>query len=363
MTTKTATLDRTKFPLEVQATSGVGSVAVAAAAEEKSPPTLCVLAYSGGPLDLGYCTMYCDADGATLPASMPILRQHDAAKIVGQSCSPIEKAASGAITIKAAFMPTVHAAEVRDCAAAGMRWQASMGFRPDYESAQWLDSADAKSSVNGRDVCGPNVVIARKWSLKEASIVPLGADGQTSATVMAFADPQQIKQNRRNPMAEPTSATVQQLRAAFPDAEDREFVLAQLEAGATLEQANAAYVSVLRDRLIAAKAAPAPAPAAAAKPAPSPRQAVPINAGAFPSAPSGISAMIAAGLPLTAGPATVNYFEAVSAFEAKGLSKFDAQASVARNYPGVHEAYLTEANSGKEWKHFPMKTASGEVRR
>lgn len=362
MTTKPATLDRSKFPLEVQCTSGVGSVAVVAAgAESKTPPGLDILAYSGGPLDLGYCLMYCDGDGAVLPASAPILRQHDAAKIVGQSTG-IAKAAAGAITVKADFMPTEHAKEVRECAAAGMKWQASMGFKPDYATATWLDSKDVKATVNGREVTGPNVVIARSWSLKEVSVVPLGADGKTSATVTAFADPQQLP--RRIPtMADPVPATVQQLRAAFPDAEDREFVLAQLEAGATLEAANAAYVGVLRERLTTAKAAPAPAPKPA--PAPSPRAAVPVNAAGVTTAPAATPspALIAAGLPLNAGPSAVAYFEAVGAFQARGMSLDDARAEVSRKIPTVHAAYVTEVNGGKEFSHFPMRTASGHVRR
>lgn len=324
-----------------------------------------MVGYSGGPMKFWFGTVVMDMRGFDKPSGkFPALRQHDPNQIAGYV--ETTEAAGGGVRLKGRLSASTEAGrEVAALSDEGFPWQASFG----YQVASY-DECDPEEAleINGQKISGVDL-IARKWGVAEASFVPNGADPKTSARALeASADNHQITVNRRNkPMSEPTTApkgaTLADLKAAFP--KDREFALDQFEAGATLAEAKAAYSDILQAKLDAAEAAaakPAPAPA----PKPSPRAAVPVNAAthATTQAPQAAPlALVAAGLPANAGPATTAYFEAVAAFSARGMSQDDARAEVSRKCGHLHDAYITEANGGLEWTRFPMQTARGEVRR
>ena len=154
-------------------------------------------------------------------------------------------------------------------------------------------------------------------------------------------------------MAEPTPATIKELKDAFPEKEDEGFVVEQLLANATLEQANAAYNVVLKARLKAAQEA-------ASKPAPAPAPAAPAKTPRLPVATA------AAGTPAPAQTAREQFEALVEAEKAKGKDVFEARIAAAgesitlshaerQRRRAIHRAFITEANGGREWT--PMTAA------
>lgn len=146
-----------------------------------------MVAYTGGPMRVGFgWPVVVDLAGMTVPAQRrPILRDHDAGRIVGHT-EAIEVTGGGRRLNVAGLLSGVgeDAAEVAALADRGFPWQASIGA-----SVERLEYVDRGSSVtvNGRSVAGP-VYVARATTLGEVSFVPLGADAGTSATVAANAE-------------------------------------------------------------------------------------------------------------------------------------------------------------------------------
>jgi ATP-dependent Clp protease protease subunit len=173
-----------------------------------------------------------------------------------------------------------------------------------------------------------------------------------SSAVVATFDPQQFTnvpqelrislQKETKPMAEapqtPKAATVQELKAACPNA-DAVFLMAQLEASATVEAAGKAWMTELTNR-IAAKDAEL-AQAKAAKPAapvvPAPTAGVePLPAGGGKPAASGSGAE---------GDPIAEFEEAVAAQVKLGKPRHAAQAIVCRKNPELREAMLAAHNA------------------
>lgn len=146
-----------------------------------------MVAYTGAPMKVGFgWPVVVDLAGLTVPGQRrPILRDHDAARIVGHT-ETIEVTAGGRRLNVAGLISGVgdDAAEVVALAANGFPWQASIGA-----SVERLEYVDRGSSVtvNGRSVSGP-VYVARATTLGEVSFVPMGADANTSAAVAANAE-------------------------------------------------------------------------------------------------------------------------------------------------------------------------------
>lgn len=86
-------------------------------------------------------------------------------------------------------------------------------------------------------------------------VEPAGAGFKRMLSEVDMDDAEQAKKaaEARNEAIASERQRTAELRAAFPGAEDSQFVLAQIESGATVEQANGAYVAILRERM--AKAA------------------------------------------------------------------------------------------------------------
>src|SRR5690606_28761429 len=116
--------------------------------------------------------------------SRPIRFGHDAAAGVGHTDTVAVEdgrlVATGTIS-----RDTSAAREVVASARNGFPWQASVGAS--VEAFEFLRESQT-ATVNGREVVGP-LNIVRKSTLGEISFVDLGADGSTSATIAAGADP------------------------------------------------------------------------------------------------------------------------------------------------------------------------------
>lgn len=143
-------------------------------------------AYTGGSMRPGGfgLPVVVDLAGVQVPRQdLPILRQHDAERIVGHTAS-IEVTAQR-IRASGVISGTGDAAqEVIGLADNGFPWQASIGA-----SVQRLEFVDRDQvvKVNGRSFTGPLYVV-RASVLGEISFVPMGADSATSASVSATAN-------------------------------------------------------------------------------------------------------------------------------------------------------------------------------
>jgi hypothetical protein len=122
-----------------------------------------------------------DLSGVRLGSkSRPVLRQHDHNQIVGHT-TDVKVTEQGIEIAGVCSGQTEHVAKVVDPAKNGFPWQLSIGANP--VRTEYLEAGET-ATVNGREVSGP-LTISRETELGEISFVPLGADGETSATVSA----------------------------------------------------------------------------------------------------------------------------------------------------------------------------------
>ncbi len=156
---------------------------IEAAEESPSLRRFTMTAYTGGKLFLANYPfpVVVDLSGVRISAkSRPILRDHDAGKIVGHTEAIEIKAGSiklsGVISAANQF-----AQEVTDSSTNGFPWQASIGAQS--EKTSFFDEGESVE-VNGQKFTGP-LYVARRAVLREVSFVALGADDQTTARVAA----------------------------------------------------------------------------------------------------------------------------------------------------------------------------------
>ncbi len=146
-------------------------------------PTFEGNAYTGAPMkpEGFWQPIIVDLDGVKVPSQhRPALRQHDHQQIVGHTTSV--KADKDGIQVAGVFSgEPQHVQKVTHPAKGGFQWQLSIGANP--TRTEFLEAGET-TTVNGREVTGP-LTIARETEIGEISFVPLGADGDTSATVHA----------------------------------------------------------------------------------------------------------------------------------------------------------------------------------
>lgn len=144
------------------------------------------IGYTGAPMKpMGWWEpIIVDLDGVKIPSQhRPALRQHDHEQIVGHATSV--KVTKQGIEFEGVFSgEPEHVRKVTVPAKNGFQWQLSIGANP--IRTEFLESGET-TTVNGREVTGP-MTISRETELGEISFVPLGADGDTSATVSASAN-------------------------------------------------------------------------------------------------------------------------------------------------------------------------------
>lgn len=164
-----------------------GKALLQAAAGEGKPPAVDILAYNGGelPVDGFALPVILDVAGLEVPNQVrPILIDHDDSEegVLGQTdridvdrTTGVIKATGVAIGI------SPKAVRVKELAATGYQWQASVGALVWDED---LIPAGQTVEVNGRRFSGP-VIVGRKSTLREISFVPTGADDTTAARIAA----------------------------------------------------------------------------------------------------------------------------------------------------------------------------------
>jgi hypothetical protein len=159
--------------------------AVEAAAEATSPPTFRLVAYTGAPIRQGWSrnALVLDLAGMDLSnQSIPILFGHDASleSVVGQATA-VTTDGSQLIVEGTVLGVSDTAQRVLELARRGMRFQASVGA--DVGRIENIQAGESVQ-VNNRTFSGP-VSIVRGSALRETSIVLMGADGATSASIAA----------------------------------------------------------------------------------------------------------------------------------------------------------------------------------
>lgn len=168
--------------MKVEAVSVDFDLTAAKSDGEAKLPTFEIVGYTGAPVNIAgfFSPVTVDLAGLKTPSQeIPVLRDHDTSRIVGQTTSvkvATDVRMSGRVTGE-----NDDAREVLTQAKNGFKWQASIGASVDRR--EFLD-AGKTATVNGRTVSGP-MVIVRQATLGEISFVAIGADSATSATVAA----------------------------------------------------------------------------------------------------------------------------------------------------------------------------------
>ena len=160
------------------------TAAAAVEGEAAKLPTIEIEAYSGGIMNVGYYgPVVIDLAGLTASESVPILYSHNMTSIDGilgqtTAISNDKKtlAMSGEIMGDGATSQRVKALAVD-----GFKFQASVGVNPEKHSEV---EAGAEVEVNGQTLPGPFTLV-EAGQLNEVSVVPMGADGSTSAKIAA----------------------------------------------------------------------------------------------------------------------------------------------------------------------------------
>lgn len=150
-----------------------------------------MVAYTGAPMKIrGYRSpVVVDIAGLNVPSqNRPILLDHasDVDSIAGQSDSI--SVVDGKLRVSGEILAgTSRIDNVLNLASRGFRWQASIGANP--ERVEELRAGDT-ALVNGSEVRGP-LTIVRQATLREISIVAMGADDRTDTRIAAQAATQE----------------------------------------------------------------------------------------------------------------------------------------------------------------------------
>ncbi len=173
------------LPCSLQLSSGDLEIQAAAASNGITKRAFAATSYTGVGMRLeGFAhPVVVDLAGMKIPSQkMPVLRQHDPERPVGHTTV----AETSAQRLRnAGFLHDVTAAGKESLAliAAEFPFQVSLGA--DVQKMEFVDKG-ASAKANGRNFEGP-VYVARGTTLREISLVPMGADANTSATVEGVA--------------------------------------------------------------------------------------------------------------------------------------------------------------------------------
>jgi hypothetical protein len=164
---------------------------VEAAAEEGKPkklPGFSMVAYTGGAMRLEgqYYPVVVDLASAEAPRQgVPVPLEHDRGRLLGHTTeveiSPQRIRAKGVFSAMTDEGDEDDAKRCVRMAKAGFPWQASIGAQA--KQMEFVAQGDS-ATVNGRRWDGP-LYVARGAVIREISLVPIGADGNTTATIAA----------------------------------------------------------------------------------------------------------------------------------------------------------------------------------
>lgn len=167
-----------------------GTCTLEASAGDSAVRRLVIEAYDGGVINGSNIldTVVVDLEGMALREdSLPILREHDSARILGHSTNILTN--DKTVRVEAMLSgPSEEAIPFSEAADNGFPWRSSIGAE-----IQRVERIKAGSSchVNGQNFEGPLLVI-RKSMLKEVSIVSSGANRGTTVSLAASLNHERI---------------------------------------------------------------------------------------------------------------------------------------------------------------------------
>jgi hypothetical protein len=184
-------------------------------AEEGKPdglPTFTMKAYDGDKMDVdGWGLVVIDVAGLKASDSTPILYGHDRRSLDSVLGMTDRVVLDNAVTASGTIMATEGTADrVVSLARNGYKFQASVGVEP--KSTKDIDEGETVE-VNGRVIEGPFTLV-QAGTLREISIVPLGADSDTE-TAIAAEQAQNAHKQEGNKMSDqkPREKTAEDIRA------------------------------------------------------------------------------------------------------------------------------------------------------
>lgn len=154
----------------------------AAEGGEKKRPKISGVAYNGGMLDVGYYRPVIIAlDGLEIPETIPLLADHENTvnSKIGEVTARIENGKvvfEGVITAESFTAQNIIQQHKN-----GSKWQVSIGAKA------IVMNCEEEGTVNGITF-GSETYVARKSILREISIIPVGADKDTSTSIEARAN-------------------------------------------------------------------------------------------------------------------------------------------------------------------------------
>jgi len=169
--------------VEIRASAtGTCEIEALAAGDASGLARVRMVGYTGVPMKLEgfHHPVVVDLESLKVPRQqVPILRAHDQERVAGHTdrvdVSPQRVHASGVLS----GVPQ-HTADLAHTAKNGFPWQVSIGAQTTRRVEYVPPGEDAK--VNGRVWPGP-VLVARGAVLRELSLLPMGADGNTDAGI------------------------------------------------------------------------------------------------------------------------------------------------------------------------------------
>jgi len=215
------------------ATDGKVDFVLAAAGTKDDAPKqrrINMVAYTGGALNVGFgVPVYIDLNGLYIsdkPTPLMLDHRRDVDAIFGQTDSV--KIENGQVIASGPVLgDSEEAARVVALADAGFAWQASIGV--EIISRQYIRRGEV-AKVNGKSVKG-DALIVRRGSLREISVVSIGAD-QNASTLVASDGGDATKGKKR--MNEKLKAWIEAKGLDVEDLEDSELATLKAEYKAEL---------------------------------------------------------------------------------------------------------------------------------
>lgn len=234
-------------PAEVQAAAAAD--AKPAPAPEDKPAKISGVAYTGGAIRQGWNPdpVVVDIAGMTVPAKVPLIRDHSHWNTDNRLGNVTARKTARGIEIEGEIVSgTESAREIVRQGKLGADWQLSIGA--EISAAERV--IQGSRTVNGRTFQAP-FILATKTTLREVSVVAVGADRSTNLHVAAAFTPTpnlHIKMEEKD--TKPVEAAAPTAPAAPAPAPE-----ATKPAAADIEAAAAAAVKAERERVSAISAA------------------------------------------------------------------------------------------------------------
>ena len=159
-------------------------VSIQAAADGKKRPRVSITAYNGGLMNVGgWGAIAIELSGLEIPSSVPLLADHDQSLsgVVGSGTPRVDR---GSLTVTGHLTDSEAGRGVLALARDDVPLQASVGVEP---TQRRYIPAGEQATVNGKTITAeePGFTLITSGSLREISIVAVGADSSTSVSIAA----------------------------------------------------------------------------------------------------------------------------------------------------------------------------------